>query len=83
MSCWSGVATKWWTIEGAAEGSDSEEGGTPLHSFRTLLEDLANVTRNVCHAKGQEGSRQSEFEIDTQPSKAQERAMELLKGIQA
>ena len=59
------------------------EDGTPLHSFRTLLEDLANVTRNVCHAKGQEGSRQSEFELDTQPSKAQERAMELLKGIQA
>ena len=23
-----GVATKWWTLEGAAEGSDSEEGGT-------------------------------------------------------
>ena len=23
-----GVATKWWTVEGAAEGSDSEEGGT-------------------------------------------------------
>ena len=22
-----GVATKWWTVEGAAEGSDSEEGG--------------------------------------------------------
>ena len=59
------------------------EDGTPLHSFRTLLEDLANVTRNVCHAKGQQGSRQSEFELDTQPSKAQERAMELLKGIQA
>ena len=59
------------------------EDGTPLHSFRTLLEDLANVTRNVCHAKGQEGSRQSEFELDTQPSKAQERAIELLKGIQA
>ena len=25
---WIGVATKWWTVEGAAEGSDSEEGGT-------------------------------------------------------
>ena len=23
-----GVATKWWTLEGAAEGSNSEEGGT-------------------------------------------------------
>ena len=57
--------------------------GTPLHSFRTLLEDLANVTRNVCRAKGQEGSRQSEFELDTQLSTEQARAIELLKGIQA
>ena len=23
-----GVATKWWTVEGAAEDSNSEEGGT-------------------------------------------------------
>ncbi len=23
-----GVATKWWTLEGAAEGSNSVEGGT-------------------------------------------------------
>ena len=59
------------------------EDGTPLHSFRTLLEDLATVTRNVCHAKGQHGSRQTEFKLDTQPSKEQERALELLKGIQA
>ena len=59
------------------------EDGTPLHSFRTLLKDLATVTRNVCHAKGQHGSRQTEFKLDTQPSKEQERALELLKGIQA
>ncbi len=27
--CWqTGVATKWWTLEGAAEGSNSVEGGT-------------------------------------------------------
>ncbi len=25
---WLGVATKWWTLEGAAEGSNSVEGGT-------------------------------------------------------
>ena len=45
------------------------EDGTPLHSFRTLLEDLANVTR------------QSEFELDTRLSAEQARALELLKGI--
>ena len=25
-----GVATKWWTLEGAAEGSNSVEGGTMM-----------------------------------------------------
>ena len=55
--------------------------GTPLHSFRTLLEDLQNVTRNVCCAKGPTGTRQTEFELDTQLSMQHARALELLKGI--
>ena len=55
---------------------------TPLHSFRTLLQSIVNVTRNVCLAPGQPGSRESEFEIDTRLSGEQERAMEALKGIQ-
>ncbi len=55
--------------------------GTPLHSFRTLLEDLQNVTRNVCCAKGPTGTRQTEFELDTQLSTQHARALELLKGI--
>ena len=55
--------------------------GTALHSFRTLLEDLAGVTRNFCRTKGPEGSRRYEFELDVQPSPAQEHAMELLRGI--
>ena len=29
-ACGSGVATKWWTLEGAAEGSNSVEGGTMM-----------------------------------------------------
>ena len=56
--------------------------GTPLHSFRTLLQSLANVTRNVWRAPGQARSRASEFELDTRLSEEHERAMELLKGIQ-
>lgn len=56
--------------------------GTPLHSFRTLLQSLADVTRNVCRTAGQAGSCASEFELDTHMSEEQERAMELLKGIQ-
>ena len=35
------------------------------------------------HAKGQAGTRQSEFKLDTQLSAGQERAVELLKGIRA
>ena len=54
---------------------------TPLHSFRTLLEDLANVTRNVCCAKGPAGTRPTEFKLDTQLSAEHARALELLKGI--
>ena len=56
--------------------------GTPLDSFQTLLQSLANITRNVCRAPGQAGSCASEFELDTRLSAEQERAMELLKGIQ-
>ena len=55
--------------------------GTALHSFRTLLADLAGVTRNFCRTKSPEGSRQSEFELAAQLSTAQEHAMELLQGI--
>ena len=56
--------------------------GTPLHSFRTLLQSLANVTFNVCRAPGQAGSRESEFELETRLSGEEERAKELLNGIQ-
>ena len=55
--------------------------GTPLHSFRTLLEDLATVTRNVCRTKGETDMRQTEFALETQLSAEQARAVELLKGI--
>ena len=54
---------------------------SPLHSFRTLLADLAGVTHNFCRTKGLEGLRRYEFELDAQLSTAQEHAMELLKGI--
>ena len=56
---------------------------TPLHSFRTLLEDLVRVARNVCRAEGQKGKQQSEFELDTQLSAEQARALELLNQIRS
>ncbi len=55
--------------------------GTPLHSFRTLLADLATVTRNVCRPQSPADPSASEFELDTQLSAAQARAIELLRNI--
>ena len=55
--------------------------GTPLHSFRTLLQDLATVQRNVCQAQGRKGSPKAKFELDTQLSTEQQRAVDLLKEI--
>ena len=65
------------TPECHAAGAD----GTPLHAFRTLLEDLATVTRNLCRTRGQTDTRQTEFELDTQPSAEEARVLELLKGM--
>ena len=55
--------------------------GTPLHSFRTLLEGLATVTRNVYRTKGETDKRQTEFELDTQLTAEQARFLKSLKGI--
>ena len=55
----------------------------PLQSFRTLPQDPATVQRNLCHAKGQEGPRRPEFELDIRPSGEQARAIELLQAIEA
>ena len=54
--------------------------GPPQHVFRTLLGDLENVTRSLICSKGQTGTRQCEFEIDSQLSAGHDRALELPKG---
>ena len=56
---------------------------TTLHSFRTLLADLAQITRNVCRTQEPAGERRAEFELDTQMNAGQARAKELLKAIQS
>lgn len=58
------------------------EDGTPAHSFRTLLEDLARVARNDCRSQGERGPQPCDFELDTQLNAQQARAMEMLKEIQ-
>jgi len=56
------------------------EDGSPAHSFRSLIKNLATIVRNTCRRKdGQEGS--GTFTIDTQPSGTQTKAFELVKSI--
>jgi transposase len=53
--------------------------GAPVHSFRTLLEDLTAVVRNRCRTRGQTDG--PTFPVVTTPTPAQRRAFDLLKGI--
>jgi transposase len=54
--------------------------GTPAHSFRTLLEDLATIVRNICRAPmAAEGT--STFTLVTRPTPKQQQAFDLLEAI--
>jgi transposase len=54
--------------------------GSPVHSFRTLLDELSTIVRNTCEARvGQRSS--SSFQMTTMPNPAQQRAMQLLQSI--
>jgi transposase len=54
--------------------------GSPVHSFRTLLEELSTIVRNTCEARvgGKNGSA---FQMTTLPNPAQQRALQLLQEI--
>ena len=56
------------------------EDGTPAHSFRTLLEELATVVRNTCRTRGS-GDDAPTFEIVTTANPKQAHAVELLRAI--
>jgi hypothetical protein len=56
--------------------------GTPVHSFRTLLEDLATVVRNTCRAPHGDDPL-AIFQVTILPTPLQRRAFELLEGIAA
>jgi hypothetical protein len=49
--------------------------GTPVHSFRTLLADLASIVRNTCKPTGIDAPT---FEKTTVPTPTQQRALDLL-----
>ena len=54
--------------------------GTPAHSFRTLLEELGGIVRNVCRRAGAESSEPT-FLMTTTPNPRQARALALLDAI--
>ena len=54
--------------------------GSTVHSFRTLIEDLATIVRNTCRVPGEQTSS-GDFTIDTTPSDKQQRALKLLETI--
>ena len=58
----------------------SLDDGTPVHSFRTLLDELGTVVRNTCRTRGSNDDAPT-FEIVTTANPKQARAIELLQTI--
>jgi transposase len=54
--------------------------GSPVHSFQSLLRNLATIVRNTCQSRDAEAGTPS-FTIDTQPTLNQRKAFQLLKAI--
>lgn len=55
--------------------------GTPVHSFATLVAELAAIVRNTCRTP-EVGPHAPTFEVLTTPNAKQQRAFELLQQIQ-
>jgi len=55
--------------------------GTPAHSFRTLLDELSTIVRNVCRTTTADYAPAPTFTIVTQPNALQQRAFKLLETI--
>ena len=55
--------------------------GTPVHSFSTLMAELATIVRNTCRAP-QAGPQAPTFEVLTTPNAKQQRALDLIQKIQ-
>ncbi|MGH7117475.1 MAG: IS1634 family transposase [Acetobacteraceae bacterium] len=54
--------------------------GSTVHSFRTLLEDLATIVRNTCVTRSDKTPSPA-FQIVTTSNPTQQRALQLLQGI--
>ena len=57
------------------------KGGTTVHSFQTLLQELSTIVRNTCQARGDTRSASPTFQMITTPNTTQRRALELLQAI--
>ena len=57
------------------------EDGTPVHSFATLLDELATIVRNTCRTP-YAGPEAPTFAVFTTPNAKQKRALELIQQIQ-
>lgn len=65
----------------AKAGRRRLEDGTPVHSFATLLAQLATIARNTCQTPGA-GDAAPPFQIFTTPDPSQARALALIDAIQ-
>ena len=54
--------------------------GTPVHSFSTLMAELATIVRNTCRTP-KAGPDAPTFEVLTTPNAKQQRALDLLQPI--
>ncbi len=54
--------------------------GTPVHSFRTLLEELSTIVRNTCVTRSAKTPAPA-FQMLTTPNASQHRALQLLQQI--
>ncbi|MGH8202665.1 MAG: IS1634 family transposase [Steroidobacteraceae bacterium] len=56
------------------------EDGSPVHSFRTLLEELSTIVRNTCVTRSAKTPAPA-FQMLTTPNASQHRALQLLQQI--
>ena len=59
---------------------DTLDDDTPVHSFGTLMAELATIVRNTCRTP-QAAKSVPTFEVLTSPNAKQQRAIELLRQI--
>lgn len=54
--------------------------GTPVHSLRTLLQEMGTIVRNTCAPRPAQAGAPT-FHLHTRPNSTQERALQLLQRI--